>query len=239
MTEPTCVEILQPGYRIGERILRPARVAVAEPEPGADGRSGRAPDGEADSGSGRRAPGRRSKPTTSTEGASVSTKDYLEKDYYKVLGVSKTATAAEIKKAYRKLARKYHPDANKGDATAEERFKEISEAYDVLSDDEAAQGVRRGALAVRQRRLPAAGTGCAAGRAASAGSTSATCSAAGPGPAPAAAAVWATSSAGCSAAAAAPAPGAAARPRRGADVETEMTLGVRRGRSTASPCRCG
>ena len=65
----------------------------------------------------------------------MSTKDFLEKDYYKALGVSKNATADEIKKAYRKLARKYHPDANKGDAEAEERFKEISEAYDVLSDD--------------------------------------------------------------------------------------------------------
>ncbi|HCU94682.1 MAG TPA: molecular chaperone DnaJ [Actinobacteria bacterium] len=64
----------------------------------------------------------------------MSTKDYLEKDYYKILGVSKTSTADEIKKSYRKLARKYHPDANKGDAKAEERFKEISEAYNVLSD---------------------------------------------------------------------------------------------------------
>src|SRR5437588_370439 len=65
----------------------------------------------------------------------MSTKDYLEKDYYKVLGVPKDAAAADIKKAYRKLARQYHPDANKGDAAAEEKFKEISEAYDVLSDD--------------------------------------------------------------------------------------------------------
>ncbi|MFI7228532.1 molecular chaperone DnaJ [Nonomuraea angiospora] len=64
----------------------------------------------------------------------MSTKDYLEKDYYAVLGVPKTATAEEIKKAYRKLARQYHPDTNQGDPTKETKFKEVSEAYDVLSD---------------------------------------------------------------------------------------------------------
>ncbi|GAA3247507.1 molecular chaperone DnaJ [Nonomuraea helvata] len=64
----------------------------------------------------------------------MSTKDYLEKDYYAVLGVPKTATADEIKKAYRKLARQYHPDSNQGDPTKEAKFKEVSEAYDVLSD---------------------------------------------------------------------------------------------------------
>ncbi|MCF6471050.1 molecular chaperone DnaJ [Nonomuraea sp. MG754425] len=64
----------------------------------------------------------------------MSTKDYLEKDYYAVLGVPKTATADEIKKAYRKLARQYHPDTNQGDASKETKFKEVSEAYDVLSD---------------------------------------------------------------------------------------------------------
>jgi len=64
----------------------------------------------------------------------MSAKDY-QKDYYKTLGVPKTATTAEIKKSYRELARKYHPDANKGSAEAEERFKDITEAYNVLSDE--------------------------------------------------------------------------------------------------------
>jgi len=64
----------------------------------------------------------------------MSTRDFLEKDYYKTLGVAKDANPDEVKKAYRKLARKFHPDANKGDAGAEDRFKEISEAYDVLSE---------------------------------------------------------------------------------------------------------
>jgi molecular chaperone DnaJ len=62
--------------------------------------------------------------------------DWLEKDFYKILGVSEDVSDKELTKAYRKLARKYHPDANPDDAKAEERFKEISEAYDVLSDDD-------------------------------------------------------------------------------------------------------
>jgi curved DNA-binding protein len=58
------------------------------------------------------------------------------KDYYKILGVDKKATQDEIKKAYRKLAVKYHPDKNPGNKQAEEKFKEINEANDVLSDSE-------------------------------------------------------------------------------------------------------
>lgn len=61
------------------------------------------------------------------------------KDYYAILGLSKSASAEEIKKAYRKLARKYHPDMNPGDQNAEARFKEVNEAYEVLSDSQKRQ----------------------------------------------------------------------------------------------------
>jgi molecular chaperone DnaJ len=63
----------------------------------------------------------------------------VDKDFYKILGVAKDASDADIKKAYRKLARQYHPDTNSGDAAAEKKFKDISEAYSVLSDPDERQ----------------------------------------------------------------------------------------------------
>ncbi|GAB3618602.1 DnaJ C-terminal domain-containing protein [Okibacterium endophyticum] len=66
----------------------------------------------------------------------MASQDWFDKDFYKVLGVSKDVTPAELKKVYRKLARAYHPDSKPGDAKAEAKFKEISEAYSVLNDPE-------------------------------------------------------------------------------------------------------
>ncbi len=66
----------------------------------------------------------------------MASQDWFDKDFYKVLGVEKGVSEAELKKTYRKLARKYHPDSNQGDAKAEATFKEVSEAYSVLSDPE-------------------------------------------------------------------------------------------------------
>lgn len=64
----------------------------------------------------------------------MASQDWFDKDFYKILGVAKDVSEAELKKVYRKLARQFHPDSNPGDAKAEARFKEISEAYTVLSD---------------------------------------------------------------------------------------------------------
>lgn len=69
----------------------------------------------------------------------MASQDWFDKDFYAVLGVAKDVSEADLKKTYRKLARKYHPDSNPGDAAAEAKFKEISEAYAVLSDSEQRQ----------------------------------------------------------------------------------------------------
>ena len=66
----------------------------------------------------------------------MASQDWIEKDFYKILGVSKDVSDADLKKAYRKLAKENHPDLHPGDAAAEARFKDISEAFDVLSDTE-------------------------------------------------------------------------------------------------------
>ena len=98
----------------------------------------------------------------------MSTRDFIEKDYYAALGVPKDADAAVIKKAYRKLARDLHPDKNPGNAQAEATFKEVSEAYDVLSDpkrraeyDEARRLFGAGVPGVQVRPGVATGSGCA------------------------------------------------------------------------------
>ena len=167
---------------MGERIVRPARVAVAEPEsyvpdavePLAGQRRAEAADTEATT-------RRLSTQDTTKGGARMSPADWASKDFYKMLGVSKDASADDIKKAYRKLARANHPDSNQGDAGAEERFKSISEAYSVLSDTEQAQGLRRAARLLLVRRLPSPPRWCGAVAASTtmfggSAATSATCS---------------------------------------------------------------
>src|SRR3954465_3103242 len=77
--------------------------------------------------------------------------DVQTKDFYKVLGVSETASADEIKKAYRKLAKKFHPDVTGGDNAKEAKFKEASEAYEILGDEKKRAGYDE------QRRNPFAG----------------------------------------------------------------------------------
>ncbi|MFM1984678.1 MAG: hypothetical protein RL723_1113 [Actinomycetota bacterium] len=90
----------------------------------------------------------------------MASQDWFDKDFYKVLGVAKDVSEAELKKTYRKLSRKYHPDTNPGDAKAEAKFKEISEAYSVLSDSkERAEYDQMRAMGPGPRFNPGAGGG--------------------------------------------------------------------------------
>ncbi|MHA7208580.1 DnaJ C-terminal domain-containing protein [Arthrobacter sp. MDT1-65] len=93
----------------------------------------------------------------------MASQDWVDKDFYKILGVSKDASGADIKKAYRKLARKYHPDQNQGDAASEKTFKDVSEAYSVLSDDEERQQYDAIRAMGGGARFSAGGTGGGAG----------------------------------------------------------------------------
>ena len=108
-----------------------------------------------------------------------------ERDYYEVLGVARDATPEAIKKAYRGLARKYHPDVNPGDKTAEAKFKEVQQAYDILSDAGEAGALRplrrrrvrgdgRRRAADRRRRISRSGSASRASRTSTSPSSSAT-----------------------------------------------------------------
>jgi molecular chaperone DnaJ len=84
----------------------------------------------------------------------VAAKDLYEKDYYQILGVTKSADGAAIKKQYRKLARELHPDKTKGDKKLEDRFKAVSEAYDILSDDKKRREYDDAREAFKSGRVP-------------------------------------------------------------------------------------
>src|ERR687895_1447039 len=87
------------------------------------------------------------------------------RDYYELLGLSRRASQDDIRRAYRKLVREHHPDTNPGDPSAEERFKEIQQAYEVLSNPEKRQGYdqRLHASSTRSSGAPRAGAGAGAG----------------------------------------------------------------------------
>ena len=143
-------------------------------------------------------------------GACMASQDWVEKDFYKILGVSKDASDADIKKAYRKLARTHHPDTNSGDAASEKKFKDVSEAYSVLSiRRNASNTTRSGRWAAAPASAPEA-RGAPVGRGPAASRTfSATCSARVPAPAPVPRETFRRSSPTCSAVRRLPAAGAA------------------------------
>ena len=94
----------------------------------------------------------------------MASQDWFDKDFYKTLGVAKDVSETDLKKTYRKLARKYHPDSTQGDAAAEAKFKEISEAYAVLSDkDQREEYDQIRAMGSGSARFQAPGAGGAGG----------------------------------------------------------------------------
>ena len=139
--EGDVTEVLRRGYLLDGRVIRPATVIVAgappepadRPEETDDGGENGSDQGDEESVQGSRSAGIR-------RGAAVrlihSMPSTAQRDYYDVLGVGRDASSDEIKKAYRKLAVRYHPDRNPGDKSAEDQFKEASEAYGVLGDPE-------------------------------------------------------------------------------------------------------
>ena len=142
----------------------------------------------------------------------MASQDWVDKDFYKILGVAKDASDADIKKAYRKLARQHHPDTNAGDAASEKKFKDISEAYSVLSDPDERQQYDAIRAMGGARFAPGGGGGAAGGKPASR-----------------------TSSAGSSPAAGAATPAATARPAASRPSSPTSSAAAAVGRRRARP----
>ena len=147
-------------------------------------------------------------------GSTRMNRDWVDKDFYEILGVSSEATADEIKKAYRKLAQKHHPDANPGNAEAEEKFKEISEAYATLSNAEQRKEYDQVRRMVETGGFAGYGSPVAAGLVASAANRcgSKTC--------PTSLAGWVASATSSGSVR-----GGRSGPARGADAQADLTIG--------------
>ena len=222
----TCKVVAKAGYKIGDRVVRAAQVLVVDPA----AKWPHARDDEDE-------PGRRAKTDggrcamSDTRRRRGSASDWATKDFYAVLGVGKTASADEIKKAYRKLARANHPDSHPDDSAKHEKFKQVAEAYDVIGDAEKRKKYDQARQLFASGGFPAGGSGYSGGtinlddllreRAAAVAAVSATCSA--------------TSSAAVPARAA----DGSSRGRPAAPTSRRRRPSASPRRSTASRCRCG